>query len=281
MGEPETVKKSGNLLKTWFIQVFGTKAYVDHVVFYTHLYQSLFRSHSMREAGIRILPHVIGPGDVVFDIGANIGKFTSLSSSLIGPDGALYAFEPVDLPRKVLSRMVALKRLHQVRVFASAVSNVSRRSKMVVPMKDGWKPNAMIAYALPHHYKVREKVESTQDVEMTTLDGFCAAESVQRVDFIKCDTEGHEFNVLSGGKKTLRKHHPTVFCEIEEAYCKRNGVRPSQIFKFMAGLGYRGFLADESGQALNKVSGYQKPSDYYFVHRSKLPALSNKVRINP
>ena len=37
---------------------------------------------------------LISPGDVVFDIGANIGLFSLIGSQAVGRNGAVYAFEP-------------------------------------------------------------------------------------------------------------------------------------------------------------------------------------------
>ena len=45
---------------------------------------------------------------------------------------------------------------------------------------------------------------------MTTLDQFCEDEGIEKVGFIKCDVEGHEIVVFSGGEKLLRFRHPTI-----------------------------------------------------------------------
>lgn len=46
----------------------------------------------------------------------------------------------------------------------------------------------------------------TQDkVPVTTLDDFCNKNKISDIELLKIDTEGHEMNVLLGGKKILKK----------------------------------------------------------------------------
>src|SRR5690348_10959182 len=48
------------------------------------------------EPGVqRIFLDVLRPGDVVFDVGANIGYLTLLACTLVGPNGHVHCFEPV------------------------------------------------------------------------------------------------------------------------------------------------------------------------------------------
>lgn len=58
---------------------------------------------------------------------------------------------------------------------------------------------------------VDESIDSVTDrIQMITLDQFCEDEGIEKVGFIKCDVEGHETAVFSGGKKLLRFCDPTI-----------------------------------------------------------------------
>ena len=51
-----------------------------------------------------------------------------------------------------------------------------------------------------------------RQIELTTLDAF----QLERVDLIKIDVEGHEFEVLQGACRTIAASRPTLIIEIKE-----------------------------------------------------------------
>jgi FkbM family methyltransferase len=62
-------------------------------------------------------------------------------------------------------------------------------------------------------------VEGTTIIEMTTLDDWCAAEGVERVDAIKIDTQGSELAILEGASRVLRSVRSVeVEVEFNELY---------------------------------------------------------------
>ena len=60
-------------------------------------------------------------GGVVYDVGANVGFYTVLSSVLVGDEGAVYAFEPVPRNLGYLRRHVEMNGLGNVRVMDVAM----------------------------------------------------------------------------------------------------------------------------------------------------------------
>ena len=267
------------MFKKFLVKLFGPDWYIHHVAYYSELYQSLFRSHSLRESGIKLIPKIIARGDVVLDIGANIGKFTSFSARLTGEKGRIYAFEPVEMPRKVLAKMVSLKNLRQVKVFDVGLSDSSRPGKMVIPLRDGWRPLSMLAHTRFSQSALPNKGEIIREVQLAALDEFLKKQNIQKVDFIKCDVEGHEFFVFSGAQDTLMKYRPTVFCEVDESYLKRNNIKTGQLFRLFKNLGFGSYLAEKSEKGLRRVDGYQGATDYFFIHESKVEAVSEKIPV--
>lgn len=69
----------------------------------------------------------IRPGDVILDVGANIGDFTVLSSWLTGPQGSVIAIEPNPFYYEILNRNIALNGLRNVKPLRLAVSNKEER----------------------------------------------------------------------------------------------------------------------------------------------------------
>jgi FkbM family methyltransferase len=61
-----------------------------------------------------VVPRLVKPGDVVYDLGAHVGFFTLIFSRLVGPGGAVYSFEPFPENYRYLIRHLALNRITNV-----------------------------------------------------------------------------------------------------------------------------------------------------------------------
>ena len=66
----------------------------------------------------------IKPGDIIVDVGANIGVFSVIASKLVGSRGRVVAIEPNSETVKRLERNVALNRLNNVTVYHAAVTGI-------------------------------------------------------------------------------------------------------------------------------------------------------------
>jgi len=55
--------------------------------------------------------------------------------------------------------------------------------------------------------------------------------AVERVDFIKCAVEGFEYNVFFGGRQTLERQRPGIYCEINPYFHQRLGGDAARVFK--------------------------------------------------
>ncbi len=263
------------MLKKWFIAAIGKPNYVKYVTFGTDIYQSA--CVPFKAPGTEIIKRYLIPKDgTVLDIGANGGRFTTFATPLVGKGGKVYSFEPVAAAIKVLRQVVALRQLHQAVVVEAALSNHTGTANMTIPLKDGWKPQVAIAYigkrAEPHTQQEAVRVEQ--------LDAFCTTERIERIDFIKCDTEGHEYFVLAGGLNILKRDRPSIFCEIASSYLARYDLQPAILFDLLKTLGYRSYLPVPGGK-LVAVDSYRYAADYFFLHPSKLTASLQEIIMEP
>jgi len=248
-------------------QLIGTNNYMNTVGYAVRLYKSMFRR--IAEPGVGLIAQFVPRGGVMFDIGANIGRFTTFSADLVGPEGTVYSFEPLVYPRRILSDMVKLRRLRQVEVVGAALSDREGEMTMTIPLKPDGKPQPALAYISddPDARGLHEQVT------VYTLDGFCAAHAVERVDFIKCDVEGFEYNVFFGGRQTLERHRPGIYCEINPGFHQRLGGDAARVFKLLGELGYQPYLPGTEGRlaAVADWTRYNDKQDYFFLHTSKYP----------
>jgi len=78
---------------------------------------------------------------------------------------------------------------------------------------------------------------------VTTLDEFFGTDTP--VKLIKCDVEGHEYEVFKGGERLLRTHRPMVLFECEDRHHRQKDWRDT--FAFLEGLGYQGAFFSRRG----------------------------------
>lgn len=159
---------------------------------------------------LQIALEQIRRGDVVWDIGANVGLFSFAAGALAGPEGRVLAVEPdMDLVR-LLRRSCGLKENAKlnVDVLAAAVSdtpgiarfNIAERGRAANYLDGVW--------ASTQTGGVRE----VQLVPTVTLDSLLDHFAAPR--FVKIDIEGAEHLALRGAKRLLAEIQPVILCEV-------------------------------------------------------------------
>jgi FkbM family methyltransferase len=190
----------------------------------------LFRSmDSVDSVLLDLVREVIRPGDVVWDIGANVGLFSFAAASRAGQDGLVVALEP-DAWLVQLLRRSALDQPNgsaPVRVVPAAVaSGVSIRTLCLANRSRA--ANFLAEFGTIQTGGTREE----QSVVAVTLDWLLDSLPAPRV--IKIDVEGAELEVLEGGRRLFEKVRPVVLCEVipssEQAVTRFLESRDYQIY---------------------------------------------------
>ena len=144
----------------------------------------------------RLFQREVHTGNVVYDIGANVGSFTILASVLVGPSGQVVAFEPLEDNLDYLRRHVRLNRLENVQVLDVAVADASGEMRFS---------------AHPDRLQGRLDATGSRQVRSTTLDEYVKGSRVRPPDCLKIDVEGGEGAVLKGAADVLAKYRPVIF----------------------------------------------------------------------
>jgi FkbM family methyltransferase len=151
----------------------------------------------------------IRPGDVVFDIGANLGAYTLVFGQWVGAGGRVFSFEPAPDARRGLARHVDINGLiERVVVRAEAVSGSEGTAQFLASGTSG--ANRLTP----------ETAAESCSVPTTTIDALCTSLGV-RPRLIKVDVEGAELDVLRGARQTIAaagdglrlyvEMHPTIW----------------------------------------------------------------------
>jgi FkbM family methyltransferase len=144
---------------------------------------------------------------VVIDIGANLGYFAKTFSRLV-PNGKLIAIEPLPQFHTILDYFIGKK--ENVELHNVALGKTSGSITMVLP-----KTNGMMRTGLPHVMRSEgeNREHTTQEVQMVNTSAFFS--TFERIDYIKCDIEGHEWEVFSQLEDILKSKRPIVQIEID------------------------------------------------------------------
>jgi FkbM family methyltransferase len=171
---------------------------------------SIFLLGGFELATLRLYDSIVRPGDIVLDIGANIGAHTLPFAKLVGRDGRVYAFEPTQYAFGKLGRNVkanpAISSCIEL-VHAMLVSD--SRNSIAPEIYSSWPLNQEEGL----HRQHRGKLMGTSDAAAITLDGFVDRRGINRIDFVKLDVDGNEAGVLAGAVNTLRRFRPRVLME--------------------------------------------------------------------
>lgn len=149
------------------------------------------------------------PGAVFYDVGANVGFLTVLGARLVGPQGTVYAFEPVASNAEFVRRNSRVNAFAQVQVLEQAVSNRCGKGELNLATYSGGAALASV--------EAPPDAAGTQTVDLVTVDELIARDGFKPPDVIKIDVEGAELEVLQGMDRTARRHRPVIIVEVDAA----------------------------------------------------------------
>lgn len=205
--------------------------------------------------GYLLQQHLLG--EVVVDVGANRGIYSYWMSKAVGPDGRVVAFEPQPELAKHLRDLKDAFGLASLEIVNKGLSSSVTSSRLYRPEV------ASGAGRLDVNFAAWQSIE----VDLTTLDAYY--KSTRPIRFIKCDVEGHEYDVLLGGRRLLLRDKPTLLLEIHHSEAVKGDIAA-----YLAGLGYEGFFFhgdDRISFAEFKRVPYRKSweshRNYIFVHK--------------
>lgn len=151
---------------------------------------------------------------VVFDVGANIGTYSSWVSRWIeSRNGQIYAFEPQRLIYQMFCGNMAINNIFNVHAQQLALG---KEEKIIeIDEIDYNQLGSFGSFSLDgiDRSKYKTVKDKKQTIRVTTLDKFVEENHVEKVDFIKIDAEGMDLEVIEGGLQTIEKFKPDLYVE--------------------------------------------------------------------
>ncbi|NDV77890.1 FkbM family methyltransferase [Dysgonomonas sp. 511] len=197
---------------------------------------------------------LIKRGDVIVDIGANLGYYSILFSSWTGRSGKVYSVEPIELYNKVFNKKA--KERKNIILYPYALGKEEKDIKLVSSPRVGY-----LRTGLPHVYDSDRDgdinaQEFTFDAQMKIPSRLFA--SLDRLDYIKCDIEGFEHVVLSDMESIINTHKPIVQVEV----WKEN---EEPILNMFQRLCYKPYKLND-GILSSQENHLSLLGDYIFIH---------------
>ena len=174
------------------------------------------------------------PESVFVDVGSHKGEVLSMALK-IAPKGDHYAFEAIPAFFDKLSA--------EFKNYAY-LQNVAVTNYVGTTMFNFVESNPSLSGIKQRDYPKSEKI-SEINLKTTTLDR--ALSNAQRVDLIRIDVEGGEYDVIDGAKQTIFKHQPIILFEHQQGAADYYDANPDKIWDI---------LIDQLGMKLYTLNSY-------------------------
>ena len=196
-----------------YVFIFGRKSlqFINDMILSLSLYAKGYKNYgSFKATGEEnFIDMISGEIRVCLDIGANIGNYSKL---LINKTNAkIYAYEPLE---KSFDELKKIKEKHKDRFFIEKLALGNEDGIKKISSANDKSEKASFEKNLDKLSFIDKDNLKEFDVSIKKLDSLNFFNSYSKVDFLKIDVEGYEYEVLLGGKKFIEFNSPK-FIQIE------------------------------------------------------------------
>ena len=185
---------------------------------------------------------------VVFDVGANVGLY-SLLAAKANLRATIHAFEPTPAVVASFQQNVQLNDLENIALNPVAVGKTNGIASLhTCAGADGTNEGMNF---------VSENGAGDPNPEMAvpvvSLNHYCQTRGIEKIDLMKIDIEGGEYDALMGAESLIRRQAiKCIFIELAEWAANRNGNSTRDIKRFLVDAGYQ--LSQIQGRRLQPLS---------------------------
>jgi FkbM family methyltransferase len=176
------------------------------------------------------------PGDIMLDVGANVGYISAVAASHVGASGEVHGFEPLS---ECFTRLGRLRELNPgLRLIFNNVALGDAEGSL--PIAYNPERDSRNASLVPGKH-----FAETRQVPVRRLDEYIKANisSPERIRVIKIDVEGFEYLVLRGLSSFFSSTsvRPLIVCEVKPWELPKLGATLDDFDRYMSGFGYRAY----------------------------------------
>ena len=188
-----------------------------------------------------------GKGSTFMDIGANIGLYSALAAKYTGPTGKVIAVEPDETNCHYIQKTASLNLFSNIDVHLIAAGDYDGEAKLYI--NDLNKAD--------HRLYDNANERPSKTIRIAQIDTLIAQTyGNSPIDFIKIDTQGFEYRVLKGMKRTFENNpHVKVVMEFWPWGIVQAGDKPAELLKLIQGYGLKIKRLDEDSAMIHEISG--------------------------
>lgn len=186
----------------------------------------------------RTLAELVRPGDVVWDVGAQVGFFAALCARLVGKAGQLYAFDPLAANQAAIAANARLNRFTNIRVIGCAVGETDGEI--------GFTESADSLLGRAEGLGEPRDTVRHFTVACRSVDSLVENDNLQLPNVIKIDVEGFEEFVLRGARRTIESCRPLLLIEL-------HGTN-ANVRRVLKDLGYIGYVLDSGSEEIDAAA---------------------------
>jgi len=253
------------MMKKYLFRLLGLKNYLKllHWGFHTAYAAGTLKSNYIYKYHY-FDKNLVKEGDVVLDIGANLGYYTKLLAKWVGDKGHVYAVEPVTFFADTIKW--GTKSFNNIDLYNVALGEEEKDVILSTPGNFGYLRTGLA------HISDKEEASGSEfsfTAKMKQASKLFA--NIPKIDFIKCDIEGYEYIVLPEMENILVKHKPIIQLETW-------GDQKEKIEGFLKGIGYDIFSL-ENGilKPVEKVTTTEQ-GDYLFINKQNNSIIDKLVK---
>ncbi|OYT74233.1 MAG: hypothetical protein CFK49_09470 [Armatimonadetes bacterium JP3_11] len=262
-------------LTYWAIQQFGVQEKFTASYYGARFYpfpSSLSKAiwlfgEQFRRQDMLFLRDLLRPGDILLDVGANIGTHSICLAPVLGEEGAVYSFEPHPRIFGYFQKNIQLNQIRSIYAYNVALGHQNGIANLSDDVLDdrNWL-----------HASVGK--DSGVEVPVHTLDAFPIRVGNR---IIKVDVEGYELYVFRGAEQTLEATQ-FIYLEIGDRHTLRCGYTTHELLDFLKKRGWRLFRF-QSPSDLAEIDAKYTPPDVENIVAARdvaqLHARLNQYRI--
>ncbi len=181
--------------------------------------------------------HLNMPRDAtILDVGGNFG-IMALQYAKAAEQGRVISFEPTHYAIGKFKRNLELnpdlkQRVQVINTFVSHTGTDSPEIKAY----SSWKINGSAGEHHPVHLGTSKPADGVGSV---TLDDFCSENQLDKINLIKIDTDGHEFEVFKGAKNAIAKYRPAIIFEVGKYVMEEKNITFTFYLDYFNDLNYK------------------------------------------
>jgi len=202
-----------------------------------------------------VIKQNISNGDLVMDIGANIGYFTLIMAKGIKENGKVFSFEPEPKNFELLKKNVEINNYSNVILEKKAIGNKTGIAKLYLADRK----NNIFHSGMHRIFRsdLVSQISNPVSINIIKLDDYLQdLKSIKKIRLIKIDVEGAEFDVLKGMSKILDENKGIkIVMEFSSENLEDYGSNPSDVMDFLINKGFKLSIINEVEKRMEEITG--------------------------